>query len=145
MTKGKQRKDFFTIPEYEQWSEETPDSARWEVKYYKVSEFHQLYCALLTNVVQGLGTSKDADARDYFSHMEKHMIPFARTQEGDRDLIDLAFSKKKADERKEWLRQFKVHTILFCLARRGFTLSSLERFWIIDWWRFHTPSSSTRS
>lgn len=36
------------------------------------------------------------------------MIPFARTQEGDRDLIELAFSKKKADERKEWLRQFKV-------------------------------------
>jgi DNA topoisomerase-2 len=40
--------------------------------------------------------------------MEKHMIPFAPTQEGDRELIDLAFSKKKADERKEWLRQFKV-------------------------------------
>lgn len=36
------------------------------------------------------------------------MIPFATTQEGDRELIDLAFSKKKADERKEWLRQFRV-------------------------------------
>ncbi|KAJ7197086.1 type II DNA topoisomerase [Mycena rebaudengoi] len=79
VTKGKQRKDFFTVPEYEQWNEETPDAARWDVKYYK-----------------GLGTSKDADARDYFSHMEKHMIPFASTQEGDRELIDLAFSKKKA-------------------------------------------------
>lgn len=55
-----------------------------------------------------MGTSEDADARDYFSHMQKHMIPFAPTQEGDRELIDLAFSKKKADERKEWLRQFKV-------------------------------------
>ncbi|KAJ7603098.1 topoisomerase II [Mycena polygramma] len=92
VTKGaRQRKDFFTIPEYEQWVEETPDSAKWDVKYYK-----------------GLGTSKDSDARDYFSHMEKHMIPFARTQDGDRELIELAFSKKKADERKEWLRQFKV-------------------------------------
>lgn len=57
---------------------------------------------------QGLGTSNDADARDYFSHMAKHMIPFAPTQEGDRELIDLAFSKKKADDRKEWLRQFQV-------------------------------------
>ena len=57
---------------------------------------------------KGLGTSKDSDARDYFSHMEKHMISFAKTQEGDKELIELAFSKKKADERKEWLRQLKV-------------------------------------
>ncbi|KAJ6573911.1 DNA topoisomerase II [Mycena vulgaris] len=95
VTKGKQRKDFFTIPEYEQWIEDTPDATKWDVKYYK-----------------GLGTSKDSDARDYFSHMEKHMIPFAPTQEGDRDLIELAFSKKKADDRKEWLRQFKPGTYL---------------------------------
>lgn len=40
------------------------------------------------------------------------MIPFAPTQEGDRDLIDLAFSKKKADDRKEWLRNFKPGTYL---------------------------------
>ena len=55
-----------------------------------------------------MGTSKDSDARDYFSHTEKHVIPFAQTQEGDRELIDLAFSKKKADDRKEWLRTCKV-------------------------------------
>lgn len=36
------------------------------------------------------------------------MIPFGSTQDGDRDLIDLAFSKKKADDRKEWLRHFRV-------------------------------------
>ncbi|KAG2023227.1 DNA topoisomerase II [Coprinopsis cinerea AmutBmut pab1-1] len=93
--KGNKVKDFFTIPEYEQWLEETPDARKWESKYYK-----------------GLGTSEDKDAREYFSKMEKHMIPFAPTQEGDRELIDLAFSKKKADERKEWLRQFKPGTFL---------------------------------
>ena len=48
------------------------------------------------------------DAEKYFGDLKKHMIPFAPMQDGDRDLIDLAFSKKKADERKEWLRQFKV-------------------------------------
>ncbi|KAF9015391.1 DNA topoisomerase [Cyathus striatus] len=95
VTKGKQRKDFFTLPEYEQWLESAPDARKWDSKYYK-----------------GLGTSGDADARDYFSHMEKHMIPFATTQDGDRELIDLAFSKKKADERKDWLRQFKPGTYL---------------------------------
>ena len=40
--------------------------------------------------------------------MEKHMIPFATMEDQDRNLIDLAFSKKKADDRKEWLRHFKV-------------------------------------
>ncbi|KAF8837947.1 type II DNA topoisomerase [Paxillus ammoniavirescens] len=95
VSKGKQRIDFFTIPEYEQWLENTPDSHKWDSKYYK-----------------GLGTSSDADARYYFSNMAKHMIPFAATQEGDKELIDLAFSKKKADERKEWLRQFRPGTYL---------------------------------
>lgn len=51
--------------------------------------------------------------------MAKHMIPFAPTQEGDRDLIDLAFSKKKADDRKEWLRQFKVCQVDFFVLRGG--------------------------
>ncbi|KAL4065795.1 DNA topoisomerase, partial [Scleroderma yunnanense] len=95
VSKGKQRIDFFTIPEYEQWLENTPDVHKWDSKYYK-----------------GLGTSSDADARYYFSNMAKHMIPFAVSQEGDKELIELAFSKKKADERKEWLRQFKPGTYL---------------------------------
>ncbi|KIM84751.1 hypothetical protein PILCRDRAFT_780689 [Piloderma croceum F 1598] len=93
--KGKQVKDFFTIPEYEQWLEDVPDARKWDAKYYK-----------------GLGTSKDEDAREYFSHMAKHMIPFGTTVEGDKELIELAFSKKKADERKDWLRQFKPGTFL---------------------------------
>ena len=36
VTKGKQRIDFFTIPEYEQWLEQTPDARKWDSKYYKV-------------------------------------------------------------------------------------------------------------
>lgn len=111
VTKGKQRIDFFTIPEYEQWLEATPDAHKWDSKYYKVSGLSHKSLdskpGLLTSF-QGLGTSKDSDARDYFSHMTKHMIPFGSTQDGDRDLIELAFSKKKADDRKDWLRQFRV-------------------------------------
>ncbi|THH09412.1 hypothetical protein EW145_g2021 [Phellinidium pouzarii] len=75
----------------------------------KIPEF---LVEFVTPIVRGLGTSKDSDARDYFSNMGKHMIPFATTQEGDKELIDLAFSKKKADERKEWLRQFRPGTYL---------------------------------
>ena len=55
-----------------------------------------------------MGTSKDEDARDYFRDMKRRPIPFSTSKEGDRELIELAFSKKKADDRKEWLRQFKV-------------------------------------
>jgi DNA topoisomerase II len=44
--------------------------------------------------------------------MNKHMLPFQTTQVGDRELIDLAFNKKKADDRKEWLRQFEPGTYL---------------------------------
>lgn len=33
-------------------------------------------------------------------------------QDNEPELIELAFSKKKADERKEWLRQFKPGTYL---------------------------------
>ncbi|KAJ3807666.1 DNA topoisomerase, partial [Lentinula aff. lateritia] len=57
------------------------------------------------------GTSTNADAHGYFSNMAKHVIPFAPMQEGDRELIELAFSKK-ADDRKEGLRQFKPQTFL---------------------------------
>ncbi|KAI0935640.1 hypothetical protein AcV5_004006 [Taiwanofungus camphoratus] len=95
VTKGKQKIDFYTIPEYERWLEDTPNAARWKPKYFK-----------------GLGTSTDEDARNYFKLIRKHMIPFATTQEGDRELIELAFSKKKADDRKEWLRQFRPGTYL---------------------------------
>ena len=44
------------------------------------------------------------------------MIPFSTTQDGDRELIELAFSKKKADDRKEWLRQFRVSANLRSLV-----------------------------
>jgi uncharacterized protein YaiE (UPF0345 family) len=63
---------------------------------------------------QGLGTSKDSDARDYFSNMRKHTIAFSTTQDGDKELIELAFSKKKADDRKEWLRGFQVSSQFEC-------------------------------
>ncbi|KAG9100840.1 DNA topoisomerase 2 [Ceratobasidium sp. UAMH 11750] len=95
VTKGNQKINFFTVPEFQQWNEENNRDGKWYVKYYK-----------------GLGTSKDSDAREYFSAMEKHMIPFAKTEEGERELIDMAFNKKKADNRKDWLRQFKPGTYI---------------------------------
>ena len=86
---------FFTMPEYEQWKEEHKDERGWEHKYYK-----------------GLGTSSTEDAQVYFRDLDKHLKEFHAMQDNEPELIELAFSKKKADERKEWLRQFKPGTYL---------------------------------
>jgi len=88
-------KSFFTMPEYEAWKEEHKDERGWEHKYYK-----------------GLGTSSTEDAQVYFRDLDRHLKEFHTMQEKEAELIELAFSKKKADERKEWLRQYKPGTFL---------------------------------
>ncbi|KAH0559944.1 DNA topoisomerase 2 [Trichoglossum hirsutum] len=90
----RQSKSFFTMPEYEAFKEEHRNE-NWEHKYYK-----------------GLGTSAPEDALIYFHDLDRHLKEFHTMQEEETQLIDLAFSKKKADERKEWLRQFKPGTYL---------------------------------
>ena len=86
---------FFTMPEYEVWKEEHKHERGWDLKYYK-----------------GLGTSTTEDAQVYFRDLDRHLKNFHKMEQGEEMLIDLAFSKKKADERKEWLRQFKPGTYL---------------------------------
>ncbi|KAJ5174226.1 DNA topoisomerase 2 [Penicillium canariense] len=88
-------RSFFTMPEYEAWKEEHKEERGWEHKYYK-----------------GLGTSSTEDAQIYFRDLDRHLKEFHTMQDGEAELIELAFSKKKADERKEWLRQFKPGTYL---------------------------------
>lgn len=92
---GVNERSFFTIPEYELWKEENNGGKGWNFKYYK-----------------GLGTSTPQDAKSYFSNMERHLKSFSPVKNEERGLIDMAFSKKKADERKEWLRQFQPGTYM---------------------------------
>ncbi|KAI9366079.1 DNA topoisomerase [Zopfochytrium polystomum] len=87
--------NFFTIPEYEEWKRQNNDGKGWNFKYYK-----------------GLGTSTSADAKAYFSNMELHRKRFKALEDEDRKLLDMAFNKKKADERKEWLRQLEFGTFM---------------------------------
>jgi DNA topoisomerase-2 len=85
---------FYTMPEYEAWRKE-PGNATWEHKYYK-----------------GLGTSSNEDAEIYFRDLDRHLKEFEAMKPGEPDLIDLAFSKKRADARKNWLRDFVPGTFL---------------------------------
>ncbi len=95
--KGSNKKEvsFFTIPEYERWKERNENGKGWVLKYYK-----------------GLGTSTTEDAKKYFSDLGKHLKPFSVATEQSRALIDMAFNKKKADDRKEWLRGFTDGTFM---------------------------------
>lgn len=86
---------FYTMPEFEKWRDTEGRTCRWSQKYYK-----------------GLGTSKPAEAREYFAALDRHLKTFHALQGDDQQLIDLAFSKKKADERKEWLQGFQPGTHL---------------------------------
>ncbi|KAI0217662.1 DNA topoisomerase 2, partial [Massospora cicadina] len=87
---------FFTIPEYEQWRDNLANNpSAYNVKYYK-----------------GLATSDRREGIEYFSNLTRHMIRFEPMQDGERQLIDLAFNKKKADARKEWLRRFRPGTYI---------------------------------
>ncbi|CAG8582278.1 18254_t:CDS:2, partial [Racocetra fulgida] len=66
----------------------------------------------ITPIVKGLGTSEPRDAKEYFSDLPTHMKPFRELQQDERSLIDMAFNKKKADARKEWLRTYQPGTYM---------------------------------
>ncbi|OAG31830.1 DNA topoisomerase II [Nematocida displodere] len=89
-------RDFFTIPEFESWSETQEGREKgWSVKYYK-----------------GLGTSTAKDAKQYFSNLDLHVKEFTVISDQDRERIELAFSKKRIESRKTWLREFVPGTHL---------------------------------
>lgn len=85
-SKGKRAVSFYTMPEYEVWKGDHADGKGWKVKYYK-----------------GLGTSTSAEAKVYFKDLVRHKIDFAHIDSRCDDAIDLAFNKKRADDRKAWM------------------------------------------
>ena len=75
---------------YNKWKTSLTDEElrTFNVKYYK-----------------GLGTSTADEARSYFSHLDKHLVPFSHVGDGDRDFerLDMAFRGHRAADRREWL------------------------------------------
>lgn len=86
VTKGNNSQCFYSLPEFQEWKEENDNWATYKVKYYK-----------------GLGTSTSKEAKEYFSDMIRHKIKFNYNGDQDDHSIQLAFSKKAVDQRKEWL------------------------------------------
>lgn len=85
--------EFYNMSDYEKWSEtDVAKNGGWKIKYYK-----------------GLGTSDDKEAKEYFKNMKK--VTYMYDDNAD-EVIDLAFNKKRADDRKLWLQNYNKDNVL---------------------------------
>lgn len=70
------------------------------------------FCAVFCSFPRGLGTSTAVEAKNYFSDLPKHNLHFTYQGSLDDDAIELAFSRAKADARKDWLKTYEPGTYL---------------------------------
>ena len=89
--KGATELNFYNDGEYEEWKKEN-DIKGWKIKYYK-----------------GLGTSTGKEFKEYFEN--KKMVGFVSTEKSN-DSIDMVFNKKRADDRKDWLKFYNREAYL---------------------------------
>lgn len=89
VSKGRATIPFYTLPEYQVWKEQCAESSSWKTKYYK-----------------GLGTSTAKEAKEYFSEINTHRLAYKYEGPEDDVAIDLAFNKKRADDRKLWMNSY---------------------------------------
>lgn len=101
MSKGKKTFiDFYTPDEFELWKTKNPDWESWKPSYYK-----------------GLGTSEKKDIKDDSKNPLFIDLSYDRKAS---DAINLAFGKTNADERKDWLEEWRE------TKRRPFIIRNME-------------------
>lgn len=91
-TKGSNQLNFYNDGEYEEWKEQN-DTNGWSIKYYK-----------------GLGTSTGKEFKEYFEN--KKLVEFQFSGKPSEDSIDMVFNKKRADDRKDWLKVYDRYAYL---------------------------------
>lgn len=64
-------------------------------------------------LLQGLGTSTASEGRKYFEDIDDHQKDFIWVDDQDGNDIELAFSKKRIADRKQWLTNFQVCSCIF--------------------------------
>ncbi|VUC27550.1 unnamed protein product [Clonostachys rosea] len=90
LTRPRKRESFFSLPQFEEWkAAHASEMSLWNHKYLK-----------------GLGASSCEDATYYFTDLDKHLKTFEVMRPDEAKLVELVFSKKKADMRKEWLGNY---------------------------------------
>ena len=89
---GAETVSFYSMAEFERWKAALPGGVTagavtgWHLKYYK-----------------GLGTSTEVEAQEWFRSL--HEVKYDWDTATD-ESMSLAFSKKRADDRKEWLAHY---------------------------------------
>jgi DNA topoisomerase-2 len=84
--KGSNELNFYNEGEFDEWKEQH-DIKGWTIKYYK-----------------GLGTSTGKEFREYFE--DRKIVEFQFSGKESDDAIDMVFNKKRADDRKDWLKVY---------------------------------------
>ena len=89
---------FYNESDYEKWKSAKEKSGAngmkgWNMKYYK-----------------GLGTSTENEAKEYFSNPK--MITYTYSGAPSDEGLNLAFNKKRADDRKDWLMHYERDKVL---------------------------------
>ena len=80
---------FYVMREFTEWQAQqnaAPKPGKWQIKYYK-----------------GLGTSDGQEAREYFRELKLVKYVYADLS---KEVLDMAFNKKRPDDRKKWLDAF---------------------------------------
>ena len=101
--KNKDCKEFYTMTEFNNWKNSIENSKQWDIKYYK-----------------GLGTSTSDEAKGYFTNFDDKNIAYIvsdNDQDTDNkelsiDKIELAFDKKRSEDRKLWLKTYDKDNII---------------------------------
>jgi DNA topoisomerase-2 len=105
---------FYKLNEYNKWINENGNNSSYNIKYFK-----------------GLGTLGPQLGKELFKDLDKHLIPFHYTNpENTKDLIDLAFNKKRPDDRKEWLSKYTLNTVFDKFAQKTMYESFMDNEFI---------------
>ena len=89
----KETKLFFNLSDFHAWLEAPGASSGWKVRYLK-----------------GLGSSSDAEAKEYFRLNRR--VKYEYTGKPSDDAFDLAFNKNRADDRKTWLAGYRRDNVI---------------------------------
>lgn len=88
-TKKSQTLYFYNTQDYQKWKSKT-NYSEWHLKWLK-----------------GLGTLEPSEMKLFFKDLNKHLIKFNTSDIiKERDIIDLAFNNKRAEDRKNWLLNY---------------------------------------
>ena len=101
--KGKEIINFYTMTEFETWKNSIENIKAWNIKYYK-----------------GLGTSTSEEAKEYFTNFDDNNIQYIVADDDkdednkvlSLDKIELAFDKKRSEDRKVWLKSYDKDNII---------------------------------